>query len=422
MSISPMIKQIILLAFYLLGINRAHENTESRQSPVVKVIVDAAIVPLPGDSITTSVSYNDPLNRKVGIPPPIITPWDELLFGIKSSEEWHEKRKLLRKRFLELIGDDAKPPKRPPLDITIHESVDVDGVYTRKLISYHVESDERAWAYLTFPHGMEKGQRYPAVVVLHGTAVEGKDIVAGFMPRPVHKGQGHMDDLARRGYVTIAPDHFNMGQRLPPEGDYHTEMLYKRHPGWSALGKIIYDASVAIDVLETLESADTARIGAIGHSLGGMGTIYLAAYDHRIVAAACNDGSYPFRFDTRIEQYIRTNKEFSYFPNLRPLIHKGELPSIDIHEIAALIAPRAYLDNISLNDIYGPDQQGHKQRVLMNLRLADIWQLEGAAANFAFYVRSQEHSCQHDNNELMYAWLDKHLGQPRARLLRTVER
>ncbi len=372
--------------------------------------------------VATVAFAGDSKERKISLPPAIETGWDDLLDGVKSREDWHKKRQVLRKRFLELIGDSAKPAEKPPLSLKEHESVDVEGVYTRKLISYNVEPDHRAWAYMTVPIGMAKGQRRPAVVVLHGTAVEGKDVVAGFVPRPKHKGQGHMDELARRDYVTIAPDHFNMGQRLPPEGNYHTDILYKRHPKWSALGKIIYDASIAIDVLETMDCVDTKRIGAIGHSLGGTATVYLAAYDRRITAAACNDGAYPFRFNTKMNDYVRPSSEYSYFPNLRPLVLEGKLPPIDIHEIAALIAPRAYLDNVSLDDIYGNTPAGHRQRVLMNLRLSDIWALEGAAENFAFYVRSQKHSCQHDNNELMFAWLDKHLGQPRAKLPRKVKK
>ncbi len=365
---------------------------------------------------------DEPAQRTVCDPPPIITGWDDVLEGVKTRQDWQEKRQVLRKRFLELIGDDAKPAQKPPLDLKVRETVDVDGVYTRMLVGYNVEPDERATAYLTVPVGLKKGERRAAVVVLHGTAVEGKDVVAGFMPRPTHEGQGHMDDLARRGYATIAPDHFNMGERLPPEGTYNTDNLYWRHPGWSALGKIAYDASIAIDVLETLDYVDAKRIGAMGHSLGGQATFYLAAYDERIAAAACNDGTHTFRFNTMVTAFVRPSSDFAYFPNLRPLILAGKLPPIDVHEIIALIAPRPFLDCLSVNDIYSGSEASHRQRVLMDLRLTDIWALEGAPQNFAFYVRAQGHGCQHDNNELMFAWLDKHLGSPRADLSRKVKK
>ncbi|NLF07344.1 MAG: alpha/beta fold hydrolase [Pirellulaceae bacterium] len=363
-------------------------------------------------TIAISVSAEETETRKIEPPPEVRSGWDDLLKDVKTTDDWLKKRNILRQRFLELIGDEAKPPARPTLDLKIHETQSVDGVYLRKLISYRVEPDERAWAYLAVPVKFDRPA--PAVVALHGTGVEGKDIAAGFVDRPGHVGTAHLDHLARRGYVVIAPDHFNMGQRLPPEGEYHTDELYRRHPGWSAPGKIAYDASIAVDVLQSLDEVDPRRIAALGHSLGGMAGIYLAAYDERIRAAACVDGSYGFRYNTQVMNWVRPSGQFSYFDNLRPALEKGELPPIDMHEIIALIAPRAFLDCLSVNDIYGGSPASHRQRVLMDLLLADLWQLHGSPENFAFYVRGQKHSCQHDTRELIYAWIDKHLETPHA--------
>ncbi len=359
-----------------------------------------------------SFSAEEPQPRKIQPPPAVKTGWDDLLDNIDAPEDWTRKRKVLLGRFIELIGDDAKPAERPPLDLIIHETRSVDGVYLRKLISYGVEPDQRAWAYLATPAKLDRPA--PAVVALHGTRVEGKDIAAGFVDRPGHVGAAHLDHLARRGYVVIAPDHFNMGQRLPKEGKYHTDELYRRHPGWSALGKIAYDASIAVDVLESLEEVDSRRIAAVGHSLGGQAAIYLAAYDDRIRAAACVDGSFTFRYNTEVMKWVRPRGQFSYFENLRPTLERGELPPIDVHEIIALIAPRAFLDCLSVNDRYGGSPASHRQRVMMDLRLTDLWQLLGVPQNFAFYVRGQGHSCRHDVRELIYAWIDKHLETARA--------
>ncbi len=68
----------------------------------------------------------------------------------------------------------------------------------------------------------------------------------------------------------------------------------------------------------------------------------------------------------------------------------------------------------TVNDKYGGSTLSHRQRVLMDLRLADVWQLERVPVNFAFYVRGQGHSFQYDTRELVYAWIDKHLQTPRA--------
>lgn len=47
-------------------------------------------------------------------------------------------------------------------------------------------------------------------------------------------------------------------------------------------------ASRAIDFLETLDLVDAKRIGMMGHSYGGHGTIFAAALDPRIACAVSN--------------------------------------------------------------------------------------------------------------------------------------
>ena len=55
-----------------------------------------------------------------------------------------------------------------------------------------------------------------------------------------------------------------------------------------------------------------------------------------------------------------------------------------------------------------------RQRVLMNLKIMDVYELEKAPGNFAFYVHGRGHSVKHESRELMYAWMDTHLKPPPA--------
>ena len=82
--------------------------------------------------------------------PEIKSSWDDLTDGIETLEDWQKRRALLKQRYLELLRDQHKPEK-PALDLRFHETVEVDGLYKRQLISYQVESDERAHAYLGIP-------------------------------------------------------------------------------------------------------------------------------------------------------------------------------------------------------------------------------------------------------------------------------
>ncbi len=345
--------------------------------------------------------------RKRSDPQPIISSWDDLLEGVNSPADWKAHKEILRRLYLDLIRDSQKPA-RPPLDLITHESVRVDGIYERRLISYAVEADERAHAFLAVPINLKKPA--PAVVTLHGTYARGKEREAGLEDNPE---KAFLDQLARRGYVVIAPDHFVAGERIPPEGAYNTRRFYEKHPEWTAVGKAVYEHSIAIDVLQSLPEVDPEKIGVMGHSLGGHGAYFLAAYDPRIKVTVANSACAPFRQNTKVEAWAR-DEWYIYFKHMRPGLLRGELPPIDMHEIMALLAPRPFLDLSALNDLIAGDEPRmagltYRQRVLMLMKVMDVYELEQAPQNFAFYSHGQGHSVPYEARQLIYGWLDKHL-------------
>ncbi len=331
--------------------------------------------------------------------PQIRSSWDDLTDGIKTKGDWRKRRAVLKQRYLDLLRDEHKPQK-PPLNLTVHEKVVVDGLYQRQLVSYAVEVDERAYAYLGIP--LELTGPAPAIVALHGTYQHGKKRVAGLIDNP---DKAYLDHLCRRGYIVIAPEHFVSGHRIPSEGAYETGEFYKKHPQWTAVGKFTYEHSIAIDVLQSLDQVNDERIGALGHSLGGHGTFFLAAYDDRIKASACNCGASFFRHNPRVEGWSRDHW-YVYFKPIRAGLLKGELPPIDFHEIISLIAPRAFLDLSGLNDGHGPTQ---RQRLLMLMKIMEVYELEEAPQNFGFYAHGRGHSVAHESRQLIYGFMDAHL-------------
>lgn len=348
--------------------------------------------------IATQASHAQQKNPLMEVPP-IQSSWDDLLAGVKTQDEWKKRRAELKKRYLELLRDQFKPEK-PELQLKVHETVEVDGVYVRSLISYQVEADERAHAYLGVP--LKSEGKTPAIVALHGTYEKGKQRVAGLIENP---DKAYLDHLCRQGYVVIAPEHFVSGHRVPPEGPYDTGRFYKKHPEWTAVGKFTYEHSIAIDILQQMDEVDGENIGVLGHSLGGHGTFFLAAYDERIKAAASNCAASFFRHNPRVEAWAR-DRWYVYFKHVRPGLLNGELPPIDFHGIISLIAPRAFMDLSGLND-GNPGTQ--RQRVLMLAELMNVWELEKAPQNFAFYVHGRGHSVAHESRQLMYGWMDTHL-------------
>ena len=348
-------------------------------------------------------------------PPVIVSSWDDLTEGIQSADDWAKHRTVLHQRFLDLIRDQHKPVK-PALDLQVHETVDVEGLYSRQLISYAVEEGERAHAYLAVPKRVTgQTEKLPAIVVMHGTFEKGIEQAAGLVDDAT---KAHLHHLAQAGYVAIAPEHFVSGRRIPPEGSYDTTRFHRKHPEWTAVGKFTYEHSIAIDVLETLDFVDKERIGAMGHSLGGQGTIFLSAYDTRVKAAVDNCSAAFFRHNDHVEHWARDHW-YVYFKHIRPKLLEGQLPPIDFHEVMALSAPRAFLDVSGLND--GP-RLTQKQRVLMLLKVADVYELLGVPENFEFFVHQRGHSMPVETRQLMVAFFDSHLKPKDATEAKRVEK
>jgi len=325
--------------------------------------------------------------------------WDDLVEGVATPEDWAVRRELLKTRYLDLLRDDQKP-ERPPLDVEIHETELVDGKYERRLISYRVEGTERAHAYVGLPCDLQG--KAPGIVALHGTNPKGIEALAGLSGEPE---KAFLDHLCRRGFVVIAPEHFVSGRRTPPEGPYETARFYAKHPEWTAVGKFTYEHSIAIDVLAGIDEVDSDRIGVIGHSLGGHGALFLAAYDDRIRAAACNCGASFFRHNARVADWAR-DRWYVYFKHMRAGLERGQLPPIDFHEIAALIAPRAFLDVCALND---GDAATQRQRLLMMASVMRVYDVLKSPDNLAFFVHGHGHKVPAESHAMLYGWLEAKL-------------
>ena len=182
--------------------------------------------------------------------------------------------------------------------------------YTRHLVTYNTEPGERVEGYLLVPDGLKPGEKRPLVLTLHGTNVYGKDAPVDdyrAYPAPTKPGEAEMRrqrafaaELVRRGFVCFAPDRPGYGKRCPvqpatgiPGQKEYIRQLAERHPGWGYNGgKVIHDLRQALDFLEKIEYVDAAHIGAIGHSLGGHDSLYLAAFDPRIAAVVSSCGGW----------------------------------------------------------------------------------------------------------------------------------
>ena len=105
-----------------------------------------------------------------------------------------------------------------------------------------------------------------------------------------------MAHLAKRGYITACADayHLTYPQSDKPRDDFTrwrdaASALYRDHPQWSGMGKLVSDTVRLIDALEAHASVDASRIAIAGHSLGGKMAFYTGCLDGRIRAILASD-------------------------------------------------------------------------------------------------------------------------------------
>jgi dipeptidyl aminopeptidase/acylaminoacyl peptidase len=218
--------------------------------------------------------------------------------------EWQEGLRQDLARLMK-ITDLTDRRERYGFDASVLQERTEEG-YTRREIEFRSTPGRRMRVILTLPRPPAAG-RAPAVVCIHG---HGGNRNATYEVEGPYRG--FAAELARRGFVTIAPD---VGQHEVFE------------EGRTLMGERLWDAIRCVDYLESLKEVDPNRVGCAGLSLGGEMAMWLAAMDTRIRAAVSAG------FLTVMDQMERSHCLCWKFDGLRELV--------DFPDIYAMTAPRA---------------------------------------------------------------------------------
>jgi hypothetical protein len=308
---------------------------------------------------------------------------------VAAPSDWKRRRREIHKKWLAFLG--RLPEPRCELAPRILESKVIAGEITRTLLELQVEPEIRMRCYLFVPPG---DGPFPACVCLHSTSNETIRQPAGLGAQP-EKAFGL--DLARRGYVTIAPENFLWCYPIPPKegkgwSGYHgrARALLEKYPGVKGMAKMVHDASRCVDYLLTLPSVRRNAIGAIGHSLGAKEVTYLMAFDERVACGVSSEGGVAFEF---------TNYHDPWY--LGASIREEGFP-LHAHEVVALIAPRPWLL------IGGNSADGDKSWPWVAAALP-IYRLLGAPGSCGLFVHGKGHAVPPGAREIAFRWLDHHL-------------
>jgi len=329
------------------------------------------------DSDSELLSYNDEEGR--------IQP-------VKTEADWQKKRTEIVDGMQEAMGKLPSFNDLPPFDIKIIDSVKYD-LYTRYSIQFTAAENETVPAYLYVPFRTDKEKKLPAMLALHGTGDAGKQLVDGMHPetkRPT------ANELARRGYVVIAPDYPSMGELK----DYNFET--DRYE--SGTMKAIFNHMRCVDLLQSMEDVDPERIGVIGHSLGGHNAMFVAVFEPRLKVIVSSCGWNPFHeyYGGKIAGWTSDR----YMPRLRTEygLDPDRVP-FDFYEVVAALAPRAFFSNSPLRDANFEVSGVRKAEAVASA----IYRLVGAPNQLVIRYPDSEHDFPDDIREEAYQFIDQQL-------------
>ena len=259
-----------------------------------------------------------------------------------------------RLKLWRLLGD-IPPPFLP--DVNILSTRD-EPTYKLEHLSFANGVGDTVYGYLLLPRNI----RTPAPAVLYHHEHGGKYSLGKEAAIKVREN-GYAPGLAlvEAGFIVLAIDAYGFGQREhqgpggASESGASTELsLYKRFiwQGRSLWGMMVHDDLTALRYLRARPEVDPARIGAVGMSLGGSRTTWVAALDETVRAAA------PISQMTRYRDFadsgnLRMHAIYYYVPGML-------VSGLDMEHIVALTAPRHQLILTGDQDPLSPIAGIHK--------------------------------------------------------------
>ncbi len=252
--------------------------------------------------------------------------------------EWQRKFKRNIRRYL------GPKPEPIPLEVETLEQVQQDG-YTREKIIFNPDAFSSIPAYVLIPDDASAEEPAPAVLCAHGHGV-GKDGAVGIVD---DYQKQYAVELAKQGFVTMAPDWRCFGERLdrdewvrrPGRDGCNAAYFALGYFGYQLLQLNISDGQRCLDYLQSRPEVDSKRLGCMGCSFGGTMTTYISAFDRRVkaVVIVC----YLSTLTDALGDRGRGNTCGSQF--MYGLRAVG-----DIADVAGLIAPRSCMVQIGSDD------------------------------------------------------------------------
>lgn len=175
-------------------------------------------------------------------------------------------------------------------------------------------------------------QNVPVVIYLHEWAY------------PTGYGRGTykiVHQLLEAGFAVYLQDQIGFGSRVEEGKDF-----YRRYPKDSKMGTMQRELSLAIDALEGVDFVNSAKIYAVGYSLGAKIGLWSAPFENRLAGMVAIAGFTPLR-SAGGHSDIEGLKAYSHLHGLIPklgfFIGEEERISVDYGELISCFAPKPLL-------------------------------------------------------------------------------
>jgi len=303
---------------------------------------------------------------------------------ITNAAAWFQQRESFKKQWLDYLGRPLETSA--PLKTEVLETEEFPE-FTRQRVRYQIEEGLYTEAYLLTPKG--PAGRLPAVVVFHQTIDSHIRQAAGVDTSDPELMQG--EQLVRRGYLVLCPRCFIFDEGADYAGQ--VTAMQVRHPEWTGMARMVWDARRAADFLVSLPRVDPERIGCMGHSLGAKEVLYAAAFDDRYKASVFNEGGVGLDF---------SNWDAPWY--LGPGIRKTGF-HLEHHQLLALVAPRSFLL------IAGDSADGDRSRAFIEAALP-VFHLLDVPDHLEWLNHHQGHRYPPAARKVAEEFLDLHLKNP----------
>ncbi len=206
-------------------------------------------------------------------------------------------------------------------------------------------------------------------------------------------------NLAHLGFVVLVVDCLSLGERRTGPENHHFLGMLHWLVGSNAARVLFGELPRFLDYLQSRSDVDPSRIGMVGSSGGGTGTLFTATLDSRVKAAAV------LAAVTRWEHFFRfiggDPEQYPY-----DLVRHADFPTL-----LRLMAPRPLLVAVGQrDDLFPPAPARRAVR-----RARDAYRLLGVPESLELFRDGAPHGLQPPRRLATYRFFARHLlGRPRS--------